>query len=168
MVFIGGWRTQRPGYGPYGPYRRGPYQRGGYGYRNDSCLRDLCLIQSGCCLAEMVGCGPQLTVLGPTIARTSFRALRGDGDGASTHPSRIVRFLVAAIRIYQTEISAKRRHPCCRYSPSCSSYAIEALEAHGPWRGGWLSARRILRCRPGTRGGSDPVPPAVAVWSTLV
>ena len=158
MVFIGGWQTRRPGYRPYGPY-----QRRGYGYGNDSCLRDLCLIQSGCCLAEMVGCGPQLTLLGPTIARSSFRAARrSDGDRASTHPSRTVRSLVAAIRLYQSEISAKRTVPCCRYTPSCSSYAIDALETHGPWSGSWLSARRIVRCRPGTRGGLDPVPPADA------
>lgn len=155
MVFIGGWRTRRPGYGPYGPYRRNPY-----GYRNDSCLRDLCLIQSGCCVAEMVGCGPQLTLLGPSIVRRSVRAARLAGqDGSSGRPS-AVRGVVAAIRLYQTEISAKRQHPCCRYAPSCSVYAIEALETRGLWSGVWLSARRLLRCRPGSLGGFDPVPPA--------
>lgn len=50
----------------------------------------------------------------------------------------------------------------CRFAPSCSEYAIEALAAHGAWRGGWLAARRILRCHPWGGHGYDPVPPATA------
>jgi len=46
----------------------------------------------------------------------------------------------------------------CRFSPSCSQYAVEALRRHGGWRGMRLAAARILRCRPGVRGGPDPVP----------
>ncbi|MDO8391422.1 MAG: membrane protein insertion efficiency factor YidD [Actinomycetota bacterium] len=46
----------------------------------------------------------------------------------------------------------------CRFTPSCSSYAIEALEVHGTWRGLWLAARRLLRCRPFGPSGFDPVP----------
>lgn len=48
----------------------------------------------------------------------------------------------------------------CRFWPSCSDYAVEALRTHGAARGGWLAARRILRCHPWHPGGVDPVPPA--------
>lgn len=155
MVFIGGWRTRRPRqYYPYG--------RPGYGYGNSSCLRDLCLVESGCCLAESLGCGPQLTLLAPSLVRRSVRAVRLDEtvDPEGQRAGRVVRGLRAAIVVYQQEISANRRRPCCRYSPSCSSYALEALEVHGLRSGLWLSARRLLRCRPGAAGGADPVPPA--------
>jgi len=51
--------------------------------------------------------------------------------------------------------------PCCRYTPTCSTYALEALEKHGAWKGGLLSIWRVLRCNPFSRGGYDPVP---EVW----
>jgi putative membrane protein insertion efficiency factor len=155
MVFIGGWRTGRP----RGPYY--PYGRRSYGYGNNSCLRDLCLIETGCCLAESFGCGPQLTLLAPQLVRRSVRAARlGQEPGTRDTPNgRGVGFLLAAIRTYQQEISAKRQHRCCRFSPSCSAYAYEALERHGLRAGLALSVRRLLRCRPGARGGDDPVPP---------
>ena len=50
--------------------------------------------------------------------------------------------------------------PRCRFHPSCSAYALEALERHGGRRGGYLSLRRVLRCHPFHPGGFDPVPPA--------
>jgi uncharacterized protein len=50
----------------------------------------------------------------------------------------------------------------CRFQPTCSEYALDALERHGAWRGLWLTLRRVLRCRPGGGAGYDPVPEAPA------
>jgi putative membrane protein insertion efficiency factor len=47
----------------------------------------------------------------------------------------------------------------CRFQPSCSGYALDAVREHGAWRGAALAVRRLLRCRPGGGGGLDPVPP---------
>ena len=58
---------------------------------------------------------------------------------------------------YQRFISPMKR-PCCRYSPSCSCYAVEAIEKHGACKGGYLAIRRVLRCHPFHEGGFDPVP----------
>lgn len=68
------------------------------------------------------------------------------------------RALIVGVRAYQ-RVRAGRPSPC-RYWPTCSAYAIEALEAHGAARGGWLAARRLLRCHPWGRSGFDPVPEA--------
>jgi len=62
------------------------------------------------------------------------------------------------IRAYQAVISPHIGN-CCRFEPSCSNYAIGALRAHGFFKGGWLAARRLLRCRPFGPSGFDPVPP---------
>jgi len=64
--------------------------------------------------------------------------------------------LSVPIRLYQTG-RAGRPSPC-RYWPTCSTYALEALEAHGAGRGAWLATRRLLRCHPWAGHGVDPVP----------
>ncbi len=65
--------------------------------------------------------------------------------------------LILLVRGYQVSLSPLLP-AACRYYPSCSAYAIEALEKHGPLRGSWLAARRIARCHPFRPGGYDPVP----------
>ena len=70
------------------------------------------------------------------------------------------RILIGLIRFYQKAISPMRP-PCCRFIPTCSAYAVEAVEKYGAWKGGWLDLRRVLRCNPFHRQKSiqyDPVP----------
>lgn len=66
------------------------------------------------------------------------------------------RFFVAIIRGYQKFISPMLR-PSCRFQPTCSQYAIEAIEKHGVLKGGAMAIWRILRCNPFCKGGYDPV-----------
>lgn len=65
---------------------------------------------------------------------------------------------IGLIRLYRLAISPWLGSNC-RFQPSCSAYAIEALERHGVLRGGWLTLRRIGRCHPWAIAGHDPVPP---------
>jgi putative membrane protein insertion efficiency factor len=139
MVWVGGTRRVRrggwyppPGYDPYG--RR----RGGGG-----CLRDLFFVETGCCLAESLGCGPQLVLLAPALGRVALQARDGR--------------LQRMVRLYQQRVSA-HRGPSCRMTPTCSHYALEALQTHGTVRGLRLTVGRLLRCRPGGPTGHDPVP----------
>ena len=67
------------------------------------------------------------------------------------------RLLLLLIRFYHAAISPLFL-PHCRYYPTCSAYALEAVTRYGAWRGGWMALRRILRCHPFHRGGYDPVP----------
>ena len=71
-------------------------------------------------------------------------------------PSHVARALVRLVRIYQWAF-AWRPSPC-RYVPSCSEYALEAVERHGAARGSWLALRRLSRCHPFGGHGADPVP----------
>ncbi len=68
------------------------------------------------------------------------------------------RFLLWCIRFYRRAISPRKGGPCCRYFPTCSQYALTAVERFGPVKGGALAAWRVLRCNPLSRGGYDPVP----------
>ena len=72
--------------------------------------------------------------------------------------SRSARAIKGTINLYQ-RLTVHRPSPC-RYIPSCSTYALEAIETHGAARGGWLAVRRLSRCHPWGGHGFDPVPPA--------
>ncbi len=65
--------------------------------------------------------------------------------------------LIVLIKFYRYAISPYLA-PSCRYTPTCSSYAIEAIERHGIFRGSWLAVRRVSRCHPWHEAGYDPVP----------
>ena len=67
------------------------------------------------------------------------------------------RFLLWLIRFYRVSISPLHK-PCCRFIPTCSQYAFEAITKYGALKGGWLTVRRLLRCHPLCKGGYDPVP----------
>ncbi len=75
--------------------------------------------------------------------------------------------LIALIRFYQRGVSGWTP-ASCRFSPTCSAYAIQALETHGVWRGSRLAAGRLLRCHPWGGAGYDPVPVADDVGAALV
>lgn len=65
---------------------------------------------------------------------------------------------ILLIKFYQVCISPLKGGPTCRFTPTCSQYALEAFKKYGPFKGGWLALRRILRCHPWGGSGYDPVP----------
>lgn len=66
--------------------------------------------------------------------------------------------MIAMIKFYQRYISPLKKNSVCIYTPTCSQYAIEAIQKYGAFKGGFMALRRILRCNPFARGGYDPVP----------
>lgn len=73
-------------------------------------------------------------------------------------PSQAAWLLGRLVRGYQLVLSPLKGAPTCRFYPTCSAYALEALHTHGALRGSWLSLRRLGRCHPFCAGGYDPVP----------
>ncbi|MBR3149212.1 MAG: membrane protein insertion efficiency factor YidD [Eubacterium sp.] len=69
------------------------------------------------------------------------------------------KLIVFLIRTYQLTLSPRFSHGACRYTPTCSQYALEAVEIHGVIKGSLLAVLRIMRCNPLFKGGYDPVPP---------
>lgn len=65
--------------------------------------------------------------------------------------------MIALLKVYQYVISPLLG-PRCRFWPSCSNYAVEAIQVHGPLKGAWLATKRIVKCNPAHSGGMDPVP----------
>lgn len=67
------------------------------------------------------------------------------------------RAIIGAIKVYQILVSPVLPSSC-RFTPTCSAYAITSVERYGMFKGGWLSAKRVFRCHPWNPGGDDPVP----------
>jgi uncharacterized protein len=152
-------RRRRGYYQGYDPAYDPRYYRG-YGRRSSGggCLRDMLLLEGGCCLGEALGgnCLLQSGWLLAALLHSGRIPVTGQG-------SRSQRALLAVIASYRSTISARRSNPVCRYTPSCSAYAAEAITRYGAVRGMRRAAHRLLRCRPGTAGGFDPVDAAVPV-----
>lgn len=107
---------------------------------------------AGDVLAVGLGVGVTVVVVGAVVDRL--------GSRVPGQPSTVARLLRAMVGVYRRFISPALP-PSCRFEPSCSAYAVEALTRHGALRGSWLTARRLLRCGPWHPGGHDPVPPVV-------
>ena len=84
----------------------------------------------------------------------------------SSSPGPVARVVLALVGGYRRWVSPLLG-PRCRFAPSCSAYAAEAVAVHGAARGSWLAARRIARCHPFHPGGHDPVPPGRPVSVTM-
>ena len=85
-----------------------------------------------------------------------------DAGGSGAHPpehwaAEVKYLLIGLLKVYRLVISPLYGQ-VCRYYPSCSAYALRAVETHGAIRGSWLAVRRVGRCHPWTPGGYDPVP----------
>lgn len=80
-----------------------------------------------------------------------------ENDSERERLSLPARLFIQLIKSYQLFVSP-RSGPCCRYTPSCSQYAIDALRIHGAFKGLFLAVWRIMRCNPFSKGGYDPVP----------
>jgi len=78
------------------------------------------------------------------LSSLGFRALAG--------------LLIGLVQLYRAVFSPLKRVPSCRFQPTCSEYALLALQRHGPFTGSWLAVRRLLKCHPLHPGGYDPVP----------
>lgn len=91
----------------------------------------------------------------PPALQPSPPALRRLASQVQTVPGRV---LIGLVQLYRLALSPVLA-PSCRYWPSCSEYAIEALRRHGAARGSWLATRRLCRCHPWAAGGIDEVPP---------
>lgn len=85
------------------------------------------------------------------------RDCRAARSAAAATPSLPARILLIPIRLYRRFISPALP-PACRFTPTCSQYAVEAVSRHGALKGGWLAIKRLGRCHPWHPGGEDPVP----------
>ena len=92
-----------------------------------------------------------------TSARTREAAAPPSATGGPARRSPLAWIVLGFVWLYR--LTSPLRSPRCRFHPSCSSYAVEAVKVHGALRGGWFAIRRLGRCHPWNPGGVDHVPP---------
>ena len=95
---------------------------------------------------------PRFCMREPRILSVGFLQTAGERFNSA-----IALLMIGLIAFYRSWVSPLIG-PRCRFIPTCSAYGVEAIQRHGPWRGGWLTLRRICRCHPLTPCGCDPVP----------
>src|SRR5438445_7502939 len=97
-----------------------------------------------------------IAAVDPPQDGTPFSGANSPETGRGGRIGIMARILIGLIRLYQAARSG--RPSPCRFIPSCSTYAVEALDRHGALKGSWLAARRLSRCHPWGGRGADPVP----------
>lgn len=107
---------------------------------------------AGWVLVTAAGTAAAVAAAGAVVDRLRHRT--------DDEPSTVARLLLLLVGVYRRFISPALP-PSCRFTPSCSAYAVEAIMRHGAAGGTWLTVRRLLRCGPWHPGGHDPVPPGV-------
>lgn len=110
--------------------------------------------------AESVSKATNIAVIAGTRVPASQS---GKSSRSKSSRSVFAHAMLAAVRWYQVHISAGNP-PCCKYYPSCSNYAIQAVSRYGAARGGLLALLRLLRCRPWSNGGIDDVPQHYSIF----
>ena len=116
----------------------------------DGAARGPAGVVHGCGMLEKPGC-PRVQRQPPTLSGDGPIGIRA---GLSAAVAALLLALIGAYRRWLSPLLCPR----CRFIPSCSAYGLEAIGRHGPWRGGWLTLKRIGRCHPFTPCGCDPVP----------
>lgn len=84
---------------------------------------------------------------------------RSESTAGTTSKLSLLAYLMLALVHFYRYVISPLIGPRCRFYPTCSTYALEAIKVHGAVKGGWLALKRILRCNPLSEGGEDPVPP---------
>lgn len=132
--------------------------RGGGGGGGDGCGCDGCLIVMVLTLPFVALWSVLRALVGKRPVRDDAHAKPMSSIDRVLPEGRAARTMFRAVRWYRLTVSPRRAAPVCRYTPSCSTYAVTSLQRHGAWRGGRMTLRRLSRCNKHHPGGHDPVP----------
>ena len=129
------------------------------GYKNGRIYVKLCSIEKRCVPVKNNRVKAIAVAMAVGIAVTTTLSIPAYNYAMEILEKKEDRYtLIQLVRIYQKYISPLKGRPTCIYVPTCSQYAIEALEKYGVVKGTYLAVKRILRCHPFHKGGYDPVP----------